>query len=314
MNTDGTHVLLYACFGVEPAPWIAALRRLAPDVELRVWPQAGDVADVDFIFTWDAPRGFFEAFPNLQAVFSLGAGVDGLLGDSALPRVPIVRMVDTGLVLGMKEFVLMRALHYHRQMPHYEAKQRAGEWAPLRTPLARDRTVGIMGLGQLGSACAQALAAVGFQVRGWSRTAKSIEGVQTFAGTEALPRFLTHCEILVCLLPLTPNTRDILNRELFDQLPRGAYLINVGRGAHLVENDLMTALDTGQLRGATLDVFRHEPLPSGHPFWRHPAITVVPHAAAFTHPETAAAVLVTNMRRAIAKAPLSDVVDLSRGY
>lgn len=311
---SGSFVLLYACFGVNPRHWVRELSRLAPDIELRVYPEIGNPADVDFVFTWDHPHGFLAQFENLRAVFSLGAGVDRLLRDPELPRnIPVVRMVDTSLVSGMAEFVLMRVLHYHRQMPYYEERQRAHAWAPQRAGLAKDRVVGVMGLGQLGHACASALASVGFSVRGWTRS-KAVPGVHTFIGPDALPAFLAGCEILVCLLPLTPQTGGILNRDLFAQLPRGAYLINVGRGGHLVEEDLIPALDSGQLAGATLDVFREEPLPPDHPFWTHPRITVVPHIAALTLPETAAVALVANLRRAIAGQPLRDVVDLEAGY
>jgi glyoxylate/hydroxypyruvate reductase len=311
---SGTFVLLYACFGVDPRRWSEWLSRLAPDIELRIHPAIGDPAEVDFVFTWDHPHGFLSQFTNLRAVFSLGAGVDRLLRDPELPRnIPVVRMVDTSLVAGMAEFVLMRALHYHRQMPYYEERQRSHEWAPQRVGLAKERIVGVMGVGQLGYACAGALAAVGFSVRGWARS-KAVPGVRTFIGPDELPAFLAECEILVCLLPLTPQTEGILNRKLFAQLPRGAYLINVGRGGHLVEEDLIPALESRQLAGATLDVFREEPLPPNHPFWSHPRITVVPHISALTHPETAAAALVANLRRAIAGEPLTDVVDLEAGY
>ena len=308
-------VLLYACFGVDPAIWEREIRRLAPTLDLRLWPETGDPAEIDYVLTWNAPRGFWQGFPNLKAIFSLGAGVDKLLTDPELPTdIPLVRMVDPGLAAGMKEFVLMRVLHYHRHMPEFAAQQAATEWRQLRAPPAAERLVGIMGLGELGETCARMLAELGFAVSGWSRRKKEIQGVATYAGTEELGAFLAASEILVCLLPLTADTENLLNATVFARLPRGAYVINVARGAHLVEQDLLEALATGQIAGATLDVFRVEPLPPDHPFWAHPAITVVPHVSALTQPQTAAKVLLDNLSAHAQGAALRHLVDRGSGY
>jgi glyoxylate/hydroxypyruvate reductase A len=223
-------------------------------------------------------------------------------------------MVDPSLVSGMNEFVLLSVLRYHRGLPVYETQQRAKHWKQIMSPLAEDRVVGILGLGQLGARCAQSLSALGFKVRGWSRSPHELEGIATFHGRSELKQFLQGCEILVCLLPLTPDTRDLLNKDLFEELPAGAFVINASRGDVLVEKDLLAALESGHLGGATLDVFRQEPLPPTHPFWDHPKVTVIPHAAALTQPKTAARTVADNIARDQAGQPLLNAVDLATGY
>jgi glyoxylate/hydroxypyruvate reductase A len=214
----------------------------------------------------------------------------------------------------MNEFVLLRVLHYHRQMPQHEQHQRLQRWERLVPPLPQDRRVGLLGLGELGGRCAATLVGLGFDVAGWSRAPRALPGVTGYSGRGQLPAFLARTEILVCLLPLTPETTDILNAQRLAQLPKGAYVINVARGQHIVDADLLAALDSDQLAGATLDVFREEPLPAGHPYWTHPKVTVVPHIAAITQVKTAAATLAANVRRAMRGEPLANVVDRSRGY
>lgn len=312
MNAAGAPVVLFAVFGGGAEPWLKILTPLATDFELRVWPDAGSCEEVDYVITWAQPDGFLTKFPNLKGVHCTGAGIDRLLADPQLPDVPIARMVDDSLLIGMNEFVLAQALHYHRAMPAYRTAQAAHAWTPIHVPLARERTVGIMGLGQLGIGSARTLSAAGFTVRGWSRTVKSIDGMETF-DAPALPQFLRGCDILVCLLPLTAQTEGILNAGLFSNLS-GASLINVGRGGHLVEADLIPALDCGHLAAATLDVFRAEPLPADSPFWDDPRVTITPHASAFTHPETAAVKIVANLRRAFAGKPMRDLIDHTNGY
>ncbi|MCR5880676.1 glyoxylate/hydroxypyruvate reductase A [Phenylobacterium sp. J367] len=307
-------MLLFACEGVDEAAWADALRGAAPDVALRLWPEAGDPLDVTFGVAWNNPPGFWRAFPNLRAIFSLGAGVDGLLADPTLPDVPLVRMVDPSLADGMVEFVVMRALHHHRLMHVYEQQQLTATWRPVRPPLIGRRRVGVMGLGELGGRCARALAGLGFQVRGWSRSPRTLPDVETYHGEAGLAAFAEGCEILVCLLPLTHATQGALNAALFEHLAEGACLIQVGRGAHLVEEDLLAALASGRIAAATLDVFGVEPLPPGHPFWRYPGVRVVPHAAAFTYPETAAGIIAANIRRLLRGEAANDVVDRSAGY
>jgi len=308
-------VLLFACFGVPPEAWATALTASLPGVAVRFWPDAGSPQDIDYVLAWNLPEGFLGQFPNLRAIFSLGAGVERLLADPTVPRgLPLIRMVDPRLAAAMNEFVLMRVLHYHRRMPEFEAQQRSGLWRQLAAPLAANRVVGVMGLGQIGLVCANSLVSLGFSVRGWSRTAKDVRGVQTFAGIRQLPAFLAGAEILVCLLPLTTDTRGILNSATFAHLPHGAALINVARGGHLVEADLIAALDDGRLSAATLDVFQTEPLPADHAFWRDPRITVIPHAAALTEPTTAAPIIAANIARDRTGEPLSHVIDRKSGY
>jgi glyoxylate/hydroxypyruvate reductase A len=306
-------VVLYACDGVDRQNWERAFAG-RPELDVRYWPDAGDVDEVDYGFAWRTPRGFWQPFPHLKAIFSLGAGVDHLIPDPDLPAAPLVRMIDPALVEGMTEFVLMRVLHHHRGMHLYEQHQAEQIWRPARPPLPAQRCVGVLGLGELGAASALQLAAQGFRVRGWSRRLKMIDGVECFAGQAGLPAFLSECEILVCLLPLTAQTADILDSHLFAQLPRGACLINVGRGQHLVEADLTAALDSGQLAAATLDVVRTEPLPAGHPFWADPRIRIVPHASAFTYAETAVKVVAENIRRIEAGLAPHGLVDRGQGY
>lgn len=308
-------VLLYACFGVDSQSWLAALRSELPEVDIREYSPGVAPDDVDFAFVWKYPPGLLRALKNARAIFSLGAGVESMLADPDLPAdVPLVRMVDPGLAVGMNEFVLMRVLHYHRQMPEYEQDQRAHRWIQRVPPLPEDQPVGILGLGELGSLCARTLAGLGFDVAGWSRTPQEVPGVTSFAGSADLPRFLGRTRILVCLLPLTPQTDGIINRDTLSMLPRGAFLINAARGRHVVDEDLIEALDSGQLAGATLDTFRTEPLPADHPFWTHSRITVVPHIAAITQVKTAARTLAANVRALLAGRAPAHEVDRARGY
>lgn len=308
-------VLLYACFGVDTQSWLAALRSELPEVDVREYSRGAVLDDVDFAFVWQYPPGLLGDLTKVRAVFSLGAGVESMLADPDLPAdVPLVRMVDAGLAVGMNEFVLMRVLHYHRQMPEYEQDQRAHRWVPRVPPLPEDRRIGILGLGELGSMCARTLAGLGFDVAGWSRSRKSLPGISAFAGIQELRDFLQRTEILVCLLPLTPQTDGIINRDTLAMLPRGAFLINAARGRHVVDEDLVAALDSGQLAGATLDTFRTEPLPTDHPFWTHPRITVVPHIAAVTQVRTAARTLAANVRAMLTGRAPSHQVDRARGY
>lgn len=313
--------LLFACSGpdiaswADPAAWTEALQTHLPDLEVRVWPDYGDPGTVAFALVWGDVAGQLGRFPNLEVIFSLGAGVEHLVARPDLPRnIPIVRMVDPALQVGMVEFVLMRVLHYYRRMPEYESQQRQRRWLPLTQKLPDELRVGVMGLGVLGAAVARSLAAFGFDVAGWSRTPRTIDGVACFDGADRLIPFAGRSDIVVCLLPLTPETSGILNTRLFQALPRGACVINAGRGGHLVEDDLIKALDRGDITGATLDVFADEPLAADHPFWTHPKIAVLPHIAAQTHAATAAKAVADNIRRFRNGEDLWHVVDRERGY
>lgn len=304
-----------AAAGVDDAAtWKAAFEKLEPGLDFRVWPDTGPVEDIEFVLGWRPKQGDLMRYPNLKAVFWLGAGVDWLLQQKELPSVPFVRLVDPGLTAGMTEYVVLHCLRYHRRQPELEALQRKSEWRELKYPLPWNRKIGIMGLGVLGSDAARKLKALDFDVAGWSRTPKSLDGITAFHGEDQLLTFLGRSEILVVLLPLTPATTGIINRRTLAALPRGACLINAARGGHVVDDDLLAALDSGRIAHATLDVFHTEPLPSEHPYWTHPRVTVTPHVASITHAETAAPGIYRNMQRVRAGEPLENVVDFQRGY
>lgn len=295
--------------------WSQELTARMPSLEVRVWPDAGDLDDIEYLIVWKPPAGLLARIPNLRAVLSLGAGVDHLLTDPALPTgVPVCRVVDDGLTSRMQEFVLMAVLNHHRRAPTYRAQQQQGDWQEHYQPPAAERAVGIMGLGVLGQACGATLMGQGFAVSGWSREPKQIEDMRCYHGAAGLTSFLAASEILVCQLPLTPATENILDAALFAQLPDGASLINVARGAHLVEGDLLAALDSGRMAHATLDVFRTEPLPRGHPFWAHPRISITPHVASISDPRSVADQIIENIRRAEVGETLLNEVDPARGY
>jgi glyoxylate/hydroxypyruvate reductase A len=295
--------------------WPEALARAMPALELRVWPAAGERADVQYAVVWKPPADSLRALPNLKAIFSLGAGVDYLFTNTELPEdVPLVRLIDPALTEGMTEYVLYHVLHYHRYMSAYEAQQRQRVWRELPQVRPGDRTIGIMGLGVIGGDIAAKLVLFGFSVAGWSRSAKRLPQVRSFFGREQLEPFLKLSEILVCVLPLTPETEGILNKNTLAALPCGACLISAGRGGHVIEQDLLAALDGGHIAGATLDVFDTEPLPAEHPFWTHPKVTVTPHVASITNPFTASMQVADNIRRLQQGEPLVGVVDRQRRY
>jgi glyoxylate/hydroxypyruvate reductase len=312
--------ILIAVTGIDPAPWEARLRALAPDRDVRVWPdRVGSPADIAYACAWQAPPGVLAALRNLKAIFSLGAGVDHVLADSTFPDVPIVRIVDPDLTMRMTEYVVLHVLLHHRRQRRYDAQQRERVWHEHAQPPASAVAVGVMGLGVLGRDAASALSRLGFRVAGWSRTEKHLPGVECFHGDAGLDAFLRRSEILVCLLPATPATRGILRLELLRKLRRdgaagGAYLINVGRGALQVDADILAALDEGSLAGATLDVFPTEPLPETSPLWTHPKVTITPHCAAFSDPDALVANVLRQIERFEAGAPLENVIDRAQGY
>jgi glyoxylate/hydroxypyruvate reductase len=306
--------LLFYSLDDDAEAWRRELLRRLPDLEYRVWPGVGDPAGVDAALVWRPPPGLLRSLPNLKAVLSLAAGVDALLADGTLPDVPLCRLVDPSLTRTMSEFVLLQVLKYHRGLDVYARYQRQARWRLHLPPPPAATAVGLMGLGVLGEDAARTVQAHGFTVRGWSRTRKDLPGVTCFAGADGLGEFLGGTDILVCLLPLTAETRGILDAESFASLPHGAFVINVARGAHLVEADLLAALDSGHLGGATLDVFHTEPLPPESPLWSHPKVLVTPHVASYCLPATAAEGVVDNIRRARAGQPLRHQVDRPRGY
>ena len=297
------------------ARWRAQLTRLTQELEVRVWPEIGNPAEIDYALVWRPEPGFLASLPNLKLILSLGAGVDHLLDDPQLPRhLPIVRLVDPHMTDAMSEYVVLQVLRLHRRDLDYRAQQGAGLWHELDQQNAVDRRVGILGLGELGQDAAKKLKALGFDVAGWSRSERTIAGVRCHAGAPGLPPLLGGSEILVCLLPLTAETEGILNARTLALLPKGAALVNAARGAHLVEEGLLAALASGQISAAVLDVFRQEPLPADHPFWHHPRIVVTPHVAAFTNPATAAPIILENIRRFEEGRPLLNRIDPARGY
>ncbi|MDR2290489.1 MAG: glyoxylate/hydroxypyruvate reductase GhrA [Serratia marcescens] len=299
--------------------WLAGIKQRLPQAEIREW-QRGDERPADYALVWRPPHEMLANRRDLKAVFALGAGVDAILDQErkhpgTLPAgVPLLRLEDTGMAQQMQEYALSYALRYFRRFDEYQALQQRQEWQPLDPHSLDDFTIGILGAGVLGQSVARKLTEFGFSVRCWSRSAKQINGVQSFAGEAQRAAFLDGVKLLINLLPNTPETVGILNRELFAQLSAGAYLINIARGAHLVEADLLAALEQGQLAAATLDLFAREPLPQDHPFWRHPRVTITPHIAAITLPQQAMDQIAANIRALEAGHAPAGVVDRQRGY
>lgn len=295
--------------------WVDMLQGLLPGWDVVSLDTAADPETIDFAVVWRPRTGELARFKNLRAIVSIGAGIDHVLADSELPPdVPIIRTVGADLTQRMREYVALHVLRHHRDMPRQLLAQAQNDWHAIVVPVAPNRTVGVMGLGNLGAAAATTVAQLGFATRGWSKSAKSIDGVTCFAGEEAFDTFLHGCDILVNLLPLTDQTRGILNASLFQKLPKGSCVINCARGPHLVEDDLVAALDNGQLKQATLDVFHIEPLPTDHPFWSHPAITVTPHVASQIDAETGGRLIANNLMTFAKTGSCEDVADAERGY
>lgn len=306
--------ILYRSDTARGRTWAGIFAAEAPDLPFHIWPDTGNPETIEYLIAWQAPRELLRSLPNLKVLFSIGAGVDQIGLEQVPERVSLVRMVEPGIVSGMVEFATMAVLTLHRNVLDYQRAQRAAEWRQLEVIPAAERRVGIMGLGVLGQAVLKTLAPFEFALRGWSRTAKQLPGVACYSGADGLEAFLGGCDILVCLLPLTDATRHILDRRLFMRLPKEAALVNLGRGGHLDQSALLEALDSGRLSAAVLDVCEPEPLPGGHPFWQHPSILLTPHIAGVTRPETAARVVLDNIRRHRRGEPLHDVVDRAAGY
>lgn len=305
--------LLFQLSGVRHEFWTDHLRRLMPDLDIRFTDD--DPAAITYCIAWKPLQGSLARLVNLKAVFSMGAGVDGIVADPTYPKsVPLVRVVDATLSQGMSEYVVQHVLYWHRRTPDLEALRKLHKWRPIIAPRADSVRVGILGFGVLGQAAASALKVLNYKLSGWSTTPKQVDGVQSFHGPQALGSFLAETDILVCLLPLTPATRGILNKTTLGQLPKGACVINCARGGHVVEADLIAALDAGHLAGATLDVFQTEPLPEEHPFWTHPKVVVTPHVASMTDPAAFMRSVAATIRRMEQGLPPENVVDFARGY
>lgn len=316
MHTDPITLLL----DVPPGwagRWAEPLRTLLPDATVLVnGVDDYAAARIDYAATFRPRPGLLKTLTNVKVVFSLGAGVDGIVADPDYPRhIPLVRFVDHTLARDLAQYVVMHVLIHHRGQRAFGAAQSRREWHQHpQVVAAENRRVGILGLGEIGALTAERLRDLDFPVTGWSRRRKAVTGVVSLAGMNELPQFLAGSDVLVCLLPLTDETRGILNARTFAQLPRGAFVINAARGGHLIEEDLIAAIDAGQLSGATLDVFQTEPLPESSPLWTHPKITVTPHVAAITDPKAAAASIAAGIAADRRGDVLENVVDLPRGY
>lgn len=305
---------LYMAEPAYAAEWRQMLSEVASELEFREWPHVGDPRDVRYILVWEPVPRVVEQFPNLQVMYCAGAGVDQFDLAELPQRVTLVRLVDTAMADIMAEYVVLAVLALHRNILSYQHHQREHRWAPLPIVPAWDRKVGVMGLGHLGQAAVERLRPLGFHVNAWNRSLKAVPGGRCYVGDAELPEFLAQCDILVNLLPLTPQTMGILNRDRLRCLPRAAGLVNVGRGGHVVEGDLLHALDTGQVDGAVLDVLEQEPPATDHPFWEHPRVLLTPHIASNVQVKGAVQVIASNLHREQQGLPLLNAVDRQRGY
>lgn len=306
--------LLYKADPVRGYRWQALFAEQAPDIQWRAWPDIGDPREIRYLAAWQAPDNLQELLPNLQVLFALSAGVDQLDPGRLPETLPVVRLLDPGITRGMCEYASFAVLGLHRDMLSYRRQQAERCWQAHRLVPAHQRRVGVLGLGLQARQILATLQPYGFALSGWARSRHYIPGVDCFAGPEQLQAFLGQCDILLCVLPLTEQTQGILDRELFRHLPRGAALVNMGRGGHLVEQDLLDALTSGQLSAAVLDVLQQEPAGPDHPFWHHPQILLTPHIAAMTQPESAFAVLLDNIRRHQRGEPMLGQIDRLQGY
>jgi len=305
--------VLYKADPVRGAMWAERFAQLAPDTPFRVWPDIGDPAAIRYLVAWQ-PDDLALSLPNLEVVFSVGAGVDQLDLARIPAHLPVVRMIEPGIVEGMVEYVTQAALAIHRDLFDYALQQQARIWRPMPLRAAASRRIGVLGLGMLGAAVLERLRLFGFVCAGWSRSPREIEGVECFAGEDALDAFLARTDILVCLLPLTDATRGLLGQRVFDRLPAGASLVHVGRGPQLVCADLLDALERGQIHSAVLDVTDPEPLPADHPLWAQPRVRITPHVASATRPESAVDAVLENLRRHRAGEKMNGEINRKRGY
>ncbi len=304
--------ITFCCTDTKAEPWLDGLRAALPGATVTQW-QAG-AAQADYAVVWAPPQQFLDEQMALKAILNIGAGVDALMKLKLPAKAKVIRLDDAGMAVQMAEYVCQAVVRHFRELDVYETETAQQNWA-FRKPRNRvDFPVGVMGLGALGERVAQALHSFEFPVNGWSRSAKSVNGVQCFGGLGELDNFLRATRILVCLLPLTPDTRDIMRRETLSKLQLGGYVINVARGAHLVDEDLLSLVDSGHLSGATLDVFRTEPLPQAHPFWQHPKINVTPHVSARTLRDESIHQIVGKIAALERGEGVAGIVDIQRGY
>lgn len=306
--------ILYMAEPGSAAQWRQAFHESAPELEFREWPEVGDARDIEYLIAWKAMPRLMAQFPNLSVLYSAGAGVDQFDLSELPEHVSLVRLVDGAMADIMAEYVTFAVLALHRDILTYQNSQRERRWAPLPIIPACERRVGVMGLGNLGQVALQRLQPLGFQLHAWSRSPKAVAGARCYVGNEQLHAFLGQCDILINLLPLTPETTGILNATTLDALPTGAGVVNVGRGAHVIEQDLLAALDTGKVAGAVLDVLDQEPPLPDHPFWRHPRVLLTPHIASNVQVKGAVDVIVRNLHRARSGLPLLNTVHRGQGY
>lgn len=305
---------LYKADPARGETWARLFAERAPEMPFRLWPDVGDPAAVRYLAAWQPPDDIARALPNLEVLFSVGAGVDQFNFATVPAHVPVVRMVEPGIVEGMVEYVCEAVLAVHRDLFDYARQQRGQVWHALPVRAAASRRIGVMGLGMLGSAVLERLRLFRFDCAGWSRSQHSIEGVTCYAGLSELDAFLARTDVLICLLPLTADTRGVLDAALLRKLPRGASLVQTGRGAHLDQDALLALLAEGHLDYALLDVTEPEPLPAEHPLWAHPRVRITPHIASATRPETAVEAVLDNVRRHRERLPMIGQIDRSRGY
>ncbi|HBO21810.1 MULTISPECIES: glyoxylate/hydroxypyruvate reductase GhrA [unclassified Providencia] len=312
------NILFYHPF-FDAKQWIEGMRVRLPQANIRQW-EKGDNQHADYAMVWLPPYECLAGRKDLKGIFALGAGVDAILkqeqdNPGTLPAgVPLMRLEDTGMAIQMEEYAMAKVLSYFRRMDEYRQLQSQRQWKPLPAYQHEEFVVGIMGAGALGQAVAKRLISFGFHVRTWSRSEKHIDNVKSYYGKDQLPSFLSGTRVIINLLPSTPETVGILNQQLFSQLQPNSYIINLARGAHLIEQDLLSALEIGQVAGASLDVFANEPLSQMHPFWTHPRIAITPHVAAFTKPLEAMDMIASNIKRIEAGQTPEGIVDLIRGY
>lgn len=307
----GSRIALY-CAQAQASAWADGLRAALPGTQIDLWPQASPEARHAIV--WAPTQAFMDAHPALELIFNMGAGVDALLELRLPPKARIVRIEDGGMAVQMADYVCHAVLRHFREFDVYDRTAAAGRWVQRPDRSRGDFPVGVMGLGVLGRRVATALQQFDFPVRGWSRSPKAIEGVRCFSGVDQFNDFLAASRFLVCMLPLTPDTRDILCRASLSTLQPGGYLINVARGAHLVDDDLIALLDSGHLSGAMLDVTRIEPLPPEHPFWSHPKVTITPHISAQTVVSESIAQMVRKIEAMQRGESPAGLVDPARGY
>ena len=305
-------ILTVCCANTKVTPWLDGLRAALPGASISEWTPGAPLAD--YAVVWAPPQQFIDEQHQLKALFNIGAGVDALTALRIPSHMKLVRLDDAGMSVQMTEYVCHAVIRHFREFDGYEADIAAGKWSYRKPRIRAESPVGVMGLGVLGDRVARALTQLDFPVNGWSRTPKQVAGVQCFSGIAQFDEFLAGSKVLVCLLPLTADTRDIMRRENLIKLRPGGYVINVARGGHLVEEDLIALIDSGHLAGATLDVFRTEPLPAAHPFWQHPKITVTPHTSARTLREESIAQIVGKINALAQGLPVAGIVEPQRGY